>query len=89
MFRDVPLQPLYLAKFWVGYVVRHKGAPHLRSAGQDLSFTAYHNLDVYLFLASLVVCLFVGIWLFFCFALKWIAVVFNRKSNVKIIKKNI
>lgn len=37
------------AIYWVEYVVRHKGAPHLRSTGQNLDIVTYHNLDVYAF----------------------------------------
>lgn len=42
------------------YVARHKGAPHLHSAGQDLSWIAYHNLDVY---ALLVLTLYAFYWI--------------------------
>ncbi|XP_055904974.1 UDP-glycosyltransferase UGT5-like [Eupeodes corollae] len=44
-FRDQPMKPLDLAVYWVEYVARHKGAPHLHSAGQDLGFIQYHNID--------------------------------------------
>lgn len=46
-YRDQPMPPLELAKFWVEYVIRHKGAPHLHSAGQDLTFIEYHSIDVF------------------------------------------
>lgn len=46
-YRDQPLSPLDTAIYWTEYVARHKGAPHLRSAGLDLSFFAYHSLDVF------------------------------------------
>ncbi len=49
-YRDQPLTPLETAVYWTEYVARHKGAPHLRSAGLDLSFFAYHSLDVFAFL---------------------------------------
>ncbi|XP_021699050.1 UDP-glucuronosyltransferase 2A3 [Aedes aegypti] len=45
-YRDQPLTPLELATFWVEYVIRQKGAPHIRTAAMDLSFVQYHNLDV-------------------------------------------
>lgn len=44
------MTPLTTAVYWVEYVARHKGAPHLHSAGQDLSFLQYHNLDVFGFI---------------------------------------
>lgn len=40
--------------YWVEYVARHKGAPHMHSAGQKLSWISYHNIDVYAFLALVV-----------------------------------
>ncbi|XP_037038185.1 UDP-glycosyltransferase UGT4-like isoform X2 [Bradysia coprophila] len=46
-YRDQPLTPLETAIYWTEYVARHKGAPHIRSAGLDLSFFAYHSLDVF------------------------------------------
>ncbi|KAJ6640035.1 UDP-glycosyltransferase UGT5 [Pseudolycoriella hygida] len=46
-YRDQPLTPLETAVYWTEYVARHKGAPHLRSAGLDLSFFAYHSFDVF------------------------------------------
>jgi len=49
-YRDQPMEPLQLATYWVEYVARHKGAPHLHSAGQELNFIQYHNLDAMLIL---------------------------------------
>ncbi|XP_037038180.1 UDP-glycosyltransferase UGT4-like isoform X1 [Bradysia coprophila] len=47
IYRDQPMTPLETAIYWTEYVARHRGAPHLRSAGLDLSFFAYHSLDVF------------------------------------------
>lgn len=49
-YRDQPMEPLALATYWVEYIARHKGAPHLHSAGQDLNFIQYHNIDAMLIL---------------------------------------
>jgi len=35
------------AIFWTEYVLRHKGAKHLKSAGADLKWFQLHLLDVY------------------------------------------
>ncbi|XP_026152032.1 UDP-glucuronosyltransferase-like [Mastacembelus armatus] len=43
---DRPVQPLDLAVFWTEFVIRHKGAAHLRVAAHDLSWFQYHSLDV-------------------------------------------
>lgn len=45
-YRDQPQEPLDLAVFWVEYVIRHRGAVHLKSAGQELGFLQYHGIDV-------------------------------------------
>jgi glucuronosyltransferase len=34
------------AIFWTEYVIRHKGAPHLRSAAVDLPWYQYLLLDI-------------------------------------------
>ncbi|XP_075147152.1 UDP-glucosyltransferase 2-like [Haematobia irritans] len=58
-FRDQPLTPLETALYWVEYVLSHDGAPHMRNAGQYLTFVEYHNLDVLLLLAVGVIFLFI------------------------------
>ncbi|XP_060236842.1 LOW QUALITY PROTEIN: UDP-glucuronosyltransferase 2B31-like [Meriones unguiculatus] len=52
---DQPVKPLDRAVFWVEYVMRHKGAKHLRPAVHDLSWVQYHSLDVIGFLLACVV----------------------------------
>ena len=51
IFRDQPLTPLQQAVFWTEYVIRHKGAPHMRSAVLDLAWYQYLLLDVIAVLA--------------------------------------
>jgi glucuronosyltransferase len=46
IYRDQPLTPLEQAVFWTEYVIRHKGAPHMRSAVLDLAWYQYFLLDV-------------------------------------------
>jgi glucuronosyltransferase len=43
------------AIFWTEYVIRHKGAPHLRSAGADLPWYQYLLLDVQIVLILIVI----------------------------------
>ncbi|XP_014640895.1 PREDICTED: UDP-glucuronosyltransferase 1-3 isoform X1 [Ceratotherium simum simum] len=52
--KDRPVEPLDLAVFWVEFVMRHKGAPHLRPAAHDLTWYQYHSLDVIGFLLAVV-----------------------------------
>ncbi|ODM90398.1 2-hydroxyacylsphingosine 1-beta-galactosyltransferase [Orchesella cincta] len=46
LVQDLPQTPLEKAVYWTEYVLRHKGAPHLRSAARDLNFFQYYVLDV-------------------------------------------
>ncbi|XP_005148672.2 UDP-glucuronosyltransferase 2A2 isoform X2 [Melopsittacus undulatus] len=47
---DQPLKPLDRAVFWVEFVMRHKGAKHLRPAAHNLTWYQYYCLDVLAFL---------------------------------------
>ena len=47
---DQPVKPLDRAIFWIEFVMRHKGAKHLRPAAHSLTWYQYHSLDVIGFL---------------------------------------
>ncbi|XP_064223671.1 UDP-glucuronosyltransferase 2B7-like [Aotus nancymaae] len=49
---DQPVKPLDRAVFWIEFVMRHKGAKHLRVAAHDLTWFQYHSLDVIGFLLA-------------------------------------
>lgn len=57
---DRPVEPLDLAVFWTEFVIRHKGASHLRVAAHDLNWIQYYCLDV---IGFLVVILLTVVWL--------------------------
>ncbi|KAK8724718.1 hypothetical protein OTU49_011233 [Cherax quadricarinatus] len=46
LMRDQPVPPTELAVFWTEYVIRHKGAPQLRSPAAQLSWVEFLMLDV-------------------------------------------
>lgn len=46
IFKDRPMSPLDTAVYWVEYVIRHNGAPQLRSVGADLPWYQYFLVDV-------------------------------------------
>lgn len=46
-FNDRPLSPQQSVVYWAEYVIRHNGAPQLKSPGVDLSFIQFHSIDVY------------------------------------------
>ncbi|XP_006756480.1 PREDICTED: UDP-glucuronosyltransferase 2B17 [Myotis davidii] len=49
---DQPVKPLDRAVFWIEFVMRHKGAKHLRPAAHNLTWVQYHSLDVIVFLLA-------------------------------------
>ena len=51
---DQPMKPLDRAVFWIEFVMRHKGAKHLRSAAHNFTWYQYHSLDVIGFLLACV-----------------------------------
>ncbi|XP_037704991.1 UDP-glucuronosyltransferase 1A3-like isoform X1 [Choloepus didactylus] len=78
--KDRPMEPLDLAVFWVEFVMRHKGAPHLRPAAHDLNWYQYHSLDVIGFLLAIVLTsLFIA---FKCFLFGF-RKCFGKKGRVK------
>ncbi|KAM9343492.1 UDP-glucuronosyltransferase-like [Pholidichthys leucotaenia] len=52
---DRPIEVLDLAVFWTEFVMRHKGAEHLRVAAHDLNWFQYHSIDVISFLVLIFV----------------------------------
>lgn len=50
IFRDRPTKPLDTAVYWTEYIIRYKGAPHLRSAAVDMPLYQYLLLDIIAFL---------------------------------------
>jgi len=60
-YRDQPDNPLDKAVFWTEYVLRHKGAKHMKSAGADLKWFQLCLLDVY---AAIFAPLAILMWIF-------------------------
>jgi len=48
-FKDNELHPVDLSVYWVEYVLRHKGAPHLVPPSASIPFYQYYLLDVITF----------------------------------------
>lgn len=64
LHRDQPMKPLDRALFWIEFVMRHKGAAHLRTESYKLPWYSHHSVDVILFLvtiALLVLFIFAGL----------------------------
>jgi UDP:flavonoid glycosyltransferase YjiC (YdhE family) len=63
-FRDKPQHPVDLAKYYVEFVMRHKGAPFMQSSSTHLNVIELNNLDVYaIILAILFIAVFVPYFL--------------------------
>ncbi|XP_053674610.1 uncharacterized protein LOC128724914 [Anopheles nili] len=80
-FRDQPIAPMDLAKFWIEYVLRHKGANHLKSSAQDLNFIEYNNLDVYLLIAATITTVYICIQTIFRKLFRYMFVKPNRSKR--------
>nr|QVG59860.1 UDP-glucuronosyltransferase [Nilaparvata lugens] len=44
--KDKPMPAVETAVWWIEYVLRHNGAPHLRPACKDLVWYQYYSLDI-------------------------------------------
>lgn len=55
--RDQPVKPMDLAMFWIEFVMRHKGAKHLRTESYKMSRIQYFSIDVVAFLLAVVLLL--------------------------------
>lgn len=54
LHRDHPVPPMDTAIFWIEYVIRNKGAAHLRSEAFNLTWYSYFCLDVAALLAAVI-----------------------------------
>lgn len=52
LHRDKPMHPLDTAVYWIEFVMRHKGASHLRTESYKMPWFVYHSLDVICFLLA-------------------------------------
>ncbi|XP_008304179.1 UDP-glucuronosyltransferase 2A2-like isoform X1 [Stegastes partitus] len=78
LHKDQPIKPLDHALYWIEFVMRHKGAAHLRTESYRMPWYSYYSVDVLLFLlavALLLSLLFTGL-IWFCFRL-----CFKRKQK--------
>ncbi|XP_048053786.1 UDP-glucuronosyltransferase 2C1-like [Megalobrama amblycephala] len=69
LHKDVPVKPLDNAIFWIEFVMRHKGAAHLRTESYKMPWYSYHSVDVMLFLLSAVSLIIMTIYMvikYFC-----------------------
>ncbi|XP_070765773.1 UDP-glucuronosyltransferase 2B20-like [Enoplosus armatus] len=59
---DKPIKPIDSAIFWMEYVMKHKGAAHLRTESYKLPWYAYHSLDVMAVFVALGLLIIALVW---------------------------
>nr|XP_055048392.1 UDP-glucuronosyltransferase 2C1-like [Misgurnus anguillicaudatus] len=72
LHHDQPMKPLDRAVFWIEFVMRNGGAPHLRTQSFRMSWISYHSIDVILTLmVAIFMFLFVTVYIirYFCLIL--------------------
>lgn len=72
--KDRPVEPLDLSVHWTEFVMRHKGAKHLKAAVHDLNWFQYYCLDVIVLLATVVL-------VFVMLTVKCLKLCFSRLSR--------
>ncbi|XP_046714736.1 UDP-glucuronosyltransferase 2C1-like isoform X1 [Silurus meridionalis] len=79
LHHDQPMKPLDRAVFWIEYVIRNRGAPHLRTQSFRMSWITYHSVDVILTLLGVVM---ISGWIMFL-ALRCLCVtlIFKKKNK--------
>ncbi|XP_045470073.1 UDP-glucosyltransferase 2-like [Harmonia axyridis] len=68
-FKDRPLSPMETAMYWIDYVIKHNGAPNMKSPAIYLKWYQYYLIDV-LSLVTLTVFL-ISLFLFILFKYIW------------------
>ncbi|KAM8714198.1 hypothetical protein ACLKA7_014353 [Drosophila subpalustris] len=63
IFRNRPLGAMDTAMFWIDYIIEHRGAPHMVSAGLDLPWYQFYLLDIIALALALTVLPILGLCL--------------------------
>ncbi|CAH0545932.1 unnamed protein product [Brassicogethes aeneus] len=85
LIKDQPMTGVDKAVWWMEYVIRHKGALHLRGKTRKLPMYQYYLLDVLFFIAVFLLVILFGLFKFVQVLLR----LFRRLNNIKLkIKQN-
>lgn len=78
------MSPLETAVYWTEYVIRHKGAPQLRSAAVGMPWYQYYLIDIIFVILLSVVTIF-GLFYFLIFKviLRFLRLMKNTKTKDK------
>jgi len=74
------MSPLETAVYWTEYVIRHKGAPHLRSAAVGMLWYQYYLIDVLLVIFLSIATVFA---LLYCLIIKVHLRLINKRTKEK------
>ncbi|XP_028144498.1 UDP-glycosyltransferase UGT5-like [Diabrotica virgifera virgifera] len=70
IFHDQPMKPMDEAIFWCEYVIRHQGAPHLRSEALNLYWYQLYSMDIVAFVLACLFAIYVVLMLFIKLTIK-------------------
>ncbi|XP_060786948.1 UDP-glucuronosyltransferase 2A1-like [Neoarius graeffei] len=79
LYHDTPLKPMDSIIFWLEFVMRHKGAAHLRTESYKMPCYAYYNVDIY----AIILCVFMISFLLFGLICKLLLKALKRKRKAK------
>jgi len=78
------MSPMDTAIYWTEYVIRHRGAPHMRTAGADLPLYQYLLLDV---TAVLVTAILAVVYVIYFMLKKLLIIIRSSVKNIPQDKK--
>lgn len=81
LFRDNPMPPMDVAMYWIEFVARNGGAPHLQSRAGEVAVWTYYNWDIYV---GMTVTFFVVTFVAFVGLNK----ILGKKKKVQKVKRN-
>ncbi|KAG7332810.1 hypothetical protein KOW79_004644 [Hemibagrus wyckioides] len=79
LYHDTPLKPMESIIFWLEFVMRHKGAAHLRTQAYKMPWFAYYNVDILAF----IIAVFMIFFLLFGLICKLLCKGLERKRKAK------
>ncbi|CAG9856842.1 unnamed protein product [Phyllotreta striolata] len=79
ILQDRPVKAIDEAVFWIEYVIRHQGAPHLRSPFLDFKWYQIYLLDIVMFVGVIAILLLVSLALL----LKYLVLPMKVSNKIK------
>ncbi|XP_030763810.1 UDP-glucuronosyltransferase 2B33-like [Sitophilus oryzae] len=81
LMKDQPQDGLEKAIWWIEYVIRHKGAKHLRSTAVDLPWWKYLMLDIFAFISAIFLAIVLVLYYSFKFIVQLGSKLFRKNDN--------